>query len=67
MRKVRRSLSSMTMNRNGCSPSGAAAHGLSSSAMPNTGPAWVRNISSTTDPGLSGLRTRNKPPVVEIV
>jgi hypothetical protein len=67
MRNVRKSVSSMAMNRNGCNPIGTAEHGLSSSAMPSTGPAWVQNITSITAPGLSGLRTRSKPPVVEMV
>jgi hypothetical protein len=67
MRSVRKSASSKAMNRNGCNPIRAAEHGLSSSAMPSTGPAWVENITSTTAPGLSGLRTRSKPPVTETV
>lgn len=67
MRSVRKSASSKAMNRNGCNPIRAAEHGLSSSAMPSTGPAWVQNITSTIAPGLSGLRTRSKPPVTEMV
>jgi len=67
MRNVRKSESSRAMNRNGCNPIGAAEHGRSSSAMPSTGPAWVQNITSTTAPGLSGVRTRSKPPVIEMV
>jgi len=67
MRNLPKSVSSMAMNRNGCNPIRTAEHGLSSSAMPSTGPALVQNISSTTAPGLSGLRTRSKPPVTEMV
>jgi hypothetical protein len=67
MRNVDKSVSSMAMYRNGCNPIGTAEQGPSSSAMPSTGPAWVQNITSTTAPGLSGLRTRSKPPVIEMV
>jgi len=67
MRKFRKSASSSVMKRNGCNPIRATEHGLSSSAMPSTGPALVENITSTTAPGLSGLRTRSRPPVTEMV
>lgn len=68
MRNLRKSVSSIAMNRNGCNPIGMGPeHGSSNSAMPNTGPASVQTITSTTAPGLSGLRTRSKPPVAEMV
>jgi hypothetical protein len=38
MGNLPKSVSSMAMNRNGCNPIGTAEHGLSSSAMPSTGP-----------------------------
>jgi hypothetical protein len=67
MRNLRRSISSIAVNRNGCNPRDKGPeHGLSNTAIPRTG--WsVQTITSTTAPELSGLRTLSKPPVMEMV
>lgn len=60
---LRWSLYASPTNRNGCS---VQEIGLSISAVPSTGPLWVRNITLIRVPRISGFDKRSRPPVEEM-
>ena len=68
VRKRRWWSSSSATKRNGCStPSVGVRIGVRISAIPRTGPEWVRNATSTKEPFPSECGICNSPPVTEIV
>ena len=53
------------MKRKACRHLSVAELGFNNSAMPTTGPDWVKNMISTKAPGQRGLESRSSPPVTE--